>query len=299
VVMVWGGSFTVIKLGLQDMPPMLLGCMRYLLSAFPALLWFARPKVALRWWLAYGLTVGVGQFAFLFLAVRHGLPAGVASVALQTQAFFTLVFARFFLHEPFRARQIVGLLVATPGLLLVATSAGASGAVIEPVAYLLVLASAVCWAGSNIVLNKAAASVKRSDFHLMGFIVWTSLVPPLPFALLSWLMGESWPLAWEAGLLSPLAWGSIVYLAVGGTLLGNGIFSDLMTRHPTGRIAPFTLLVPVFGLSLAALILHEQLSASQWLGCLLVGCGLAITVFGARWRVPAWHPPHLVRSPPR
>src|SRR5437899_445609 len=58
VMLVWGMSFTVIKLGLGDMPPMLMGALRFVLSAFPALLFVPRPKVALRWWLYYGLSVG-------------------------------------------------------------------------------------------------------------------------------------------------------------------------------------------------------------------------------------------------
>lgn len=290
VVMLWGGSFTVIKLGLQDMPPMLLGALRYLLSAFPALLWFARPKVPLRWWLAYGLTVGVGQFAFLFLAVRLGLPAGVASVALQTQAFFTMVFAAVFLGETLRRQQLAGLVLAAGGLALLAQAAMAPGATVPALAWLLVLLAAACWAASNIVLNKAARSVPR--FDLMAFIVWTSLVPPLPFALLSWALDEqvTWHGIWPQ--LSGIAWLSIAYLALGGTLLGNGIFSRLLTRYPAGRISAFTLLVPVAGLSIAHLVIGESLGPTQWLACGLVVLGLVVTTRSFPVREPA------VPSPP-
>lgn len=274
VVLVWGASFTVIKLGLKDTPPMLLGALRYLLSAFPALLWFARPQVPWRWWLAYGLTVGLGQFAFLFLAVRLGLPAGVASVALQTQAFFTLFFAHIFLGEPLRARHLGDMLLAASGLCLLAQPVLADGQNVSLWAYLLVLAAAASWAVSNIVLNKAARSVP--NFDLMGFIVWTSLVPTLPFALLSWGLGET--IQWRNGLpmLTSMAWLSVAYLAVGGTLVGNGVFSFLLTRYPAGRMASFTLLVPVAGLAIASLVLDESLSNLQWLGCSLVVLGLVV-----------------------
>lgn len=276
VVLLWGGSFTVIKVGLHDVPPMLLGALRYLLSAFPALLWFARPRVPWRWWVAYGLTVGVGQFALLFWAVRLGLPAGVASVALQTQAFFTMLFAALFLREPLRRRQLAGLVLAAAGLALLAQPALHGADAVSPWAYVLVLGAAACWALSNIVLRKAAASVPR--FDLMAFIVWTGLVPVLPFALLSWASGEV--VAWQGLVprLQPLGWLAVAYLAFGGTLLGNGIFSWLLTRYPAGRIASFTLLVPVAGLTVANVAGGESLGGLQWFGCGLVTMGLVVTM---------------------
>ena len=276
VVLLWGGSFTVIKLGLQDVPPMLLGALRYLLSAFPALLWFARPRVPWRWWLAYGFSVGVGQFALLFWAVRLGLPAGVASVALQTQAFFTMLFAAAFLGEALRPAMVSGLLIAAAALALLVQPALSGSAAISPWAHVLVLGAASCWAASNIVLRKAARATP--GFDMMAFIVWTSLIPPLPFALLSWATGErvAWHGAWPQ--LSGLAWASVLYLAVGGTLLGNGIFSWLLTRYPAGRIASFTLLVPVAGLGIAVLGTGETLSTTQWLACGLVVLGLVVSV---------------------
>lgn len=277
VILLWGGSFTVIKLGLQDIPPMLLGALRYLLSAFPALLWFARPKVPWRWWLAYGVTVGVGQFAFLFWAVRMGLPAGVASVALQMQAFFTALFAAIFLGEPLRGHQFAGLLLAVLGLGLLMQPALQAGDAISPFAYPLVLAAAASWAASNIVLRKAAKSVV--DFDLMAFIVWTSLVPPLPFALLSLMLGErvEWHGVWP--VLSGAAWLAVGYLAIGGTLLGNGLFSHLLTKYPAGRIASLTLMVPVAGLSIATLVAGETLTGQQWTACGLVCMALVITMW--------------------
>ena len=97
VIIVWGLNFVVIKIGLHDMPPMLLGALRFMLAAFPAILFIRRPQIPLRWLLAYGLTISLGQFAFLFYAMSVGMPAGLASLVLQSQAFFTLLFAALFL----------------------------------------------------------------------------------------------------------------------------------------------------------------------------------------------------------
>lgn len=102
VIVVWGVNFVVIKLGLHGVPPMLLGALRFCLVVFPAILFVPRPKVAWRWLLLYGASISLGQFAFfLFSAIYVGMPAGLASLVLQAQAFFTVILAAiFFMHEP-------------------------------------------------------------------------------------------------------------------------------------------------------------------------------------------------------
>ena len=124
VIVVWGLNFVVIKVGLHGMPPMLMGALRFMLAAFPAILFVRRPQVPLRWMLAYGMTISVGQFAFLFYAMHVGMPAGLASLVLQSQAFFTLFFAALFLGERLRGSNLFGLLVAASGLVLIGLQGG-------------------------------------------------------------------------------------------------------------------------------------------------------------------------------
>src|SRR5690349_22458463 len=97
VVIAWGVNFVVIKVGLHGVPPMLLGALRFTLAAIPAVFFVKRPNVPLFWLLAYGLSISLGQFAFLFYAMYVGMPAGLASLVLQAQAFFTMIFAAILL----------------------------------------------------------------------------------------------------------------------------------------------------------------------------------------------------------
>ena len=271
VIIVWGMNFVVIRIGLDDMPPMLLGALRFLLAAFPAVLFIKRPQVPLRWLLAYGLTISLGQFAFLFSAMSVGMPAGLASLVLQSQAFFTLLFAVLFLGERFRLVNLLGLLVAAGGLLLI----GAQGDGLMTLAgFLLTLCAAAMWALGNIVTRKLG------KVNLVGLVVWGSLIPPLPFLALSWLLEG--PEAIEAALrgFSPTSMLVLVYLAFGATILGYGLWSRLLSRYPASQVAPFSLLVPVVGITSAALLLGEHLSSLQLVGALLVMLGLLLNVCG-------------------
>ncbi|MEX6502638.1 EamA family transporter [Pseudomonas zhanjiangensis] len=273
VIIVWGLNFVVIKVGLHGMPPMLLGALRFLLAAFPAVLFIRRPQLPLRWLLAYGLTISLGQFAFLFSAMSVGMPAGLASLVLHSQAFFTLMFAAMLLGERLRASSLLGLLVAAGGLLLIGRQGGAD---MTLAGLVLTLCAAAMWALGNVVTRKIG------KVNLVGLVVWGSLVPPLPFLALSWLL-EGPEVIDSAlrgiGLETVLV---LIYLAFGATILGYGLWSRLLSRYPVSQVAPFSLLVPVVGLSSSALLLGERLGALQLLGALLVMLGLLINVWGGR-----------------
>ncbi|MBN3755458.1 EamA family transporter [Paraburkholderia sp. Tr-20389] len=271
VVVAWGVNFVVIKVGLHGVPPMLLGALRFMLAAFPAVFFIRRPKMPWRWLLAYGATISLGQFAFLFSAMYVGMPAGLASLVLQAQAFFTLGFAALFLHERFRAQNVLGLVIAAIGLGVIGLQGGHS---MTLAGFILTLCAAVMWALGNIVTKK----VGKVD--LVGLVVWGSLIPPVPFFVLSYLFEG--PQRIEAALtgIGASSVFAIVYLAFVATLLGYGLWSRLLSRYPAGQVAPFSLLVPIVGLASASVFLDEGLSAAQIAGAVLVMAGLAVNVFG-------------------
>ena len=276
VVLAWGVNFVVIKVGLHGVPPLLLGALRFLLAAFPAVLFVKRPKLPLRWLLAYGATISFGQFVFLFTAMYVGMPAGLASVVLQAQAFFTLVFAAIFLGERFHAQNVIGLLVAAAGLAVIGlqSSSGAGPQAMTAAGFLLTLCAACMWALGNIVTKK----VGKVD--LVGLVVWASLIPPLPFLVLSYFMEGPQRIAGALTGIDLHSIGAIIYLAFVATLLGYSLWSRLLSKYPASQVAPFSLLVPIVGLAAAALLLGERLSAAQIGGAALVMAGLAVNVFG-------------------
>ncbi|MFM0202261.1 EamA family transporter [Paraburkholderia fungorum] len=271
VVVAWGVNFVVIKVGLHGVPPMLLGALRFALAAVPAVFFVKRPQMPWRWLFAYGATISLGQFAFLFSAMYVGMPAGLASLVLQAQAFFTLIFAALFLHERFRMPNVVGLLIAAGGLAIIGMQGGHA---MTLAGFVLTLCAAGSWALGNIVTKK----VGKVD--LVGLVVWGSLIPPLPFFALSYAFEGPQRIVAALSGISATSIFAIVYLAFIATLIGYGLWSRLLSRYPASQVAPFSLLVPIVGLASASLFLDEQLSAAQIAGALLVMAGLAVNVFG-------------------
>ena len=286
VVALWGANFTVVKLGLDGVPPMLLAALRFVFAVFPAIFFVARPTVKPIYWITYGLLIGVGMYGTLFFAMTVGMPAGIASVVLQSQAFFTLLLAGLFLKESFSVIHMAGLAIAAIGLYFVGCyTTDFSVPVIPPVAFLLTITGAVFWGLSNILVRKAVASATANgeDLNIMSLIVWSSLIPPIPLFLLAVLLDTPQTISSAILSMNRLSIFSILYLAYGATLFGFGLWSTLLARHPASKVAPLSLLVPVFGLLTARIVLGEHLTISQWSGCLLVIIGLLVSMFGRQF----------------
>ena len=286
VVLIWGVNFVVIRWGLNEVPPFLLAAARFSLVVFPAIFFIKKPNVPWRWLIAYGWFNSFGQFALLFWAMKVGMPAGLASVVHQAQVFFTLIFSVLILQQRTQVTQWLGLMIAVLGLALIAYGknvGSAAGMQMTTVGLLLNLLGAASWAMGNVVVSAMRrAGIQPEPF---GLVIWSSLIPIVPFLLISGLFERHVYPDWQA-----ISWHSMVsalYLAWAATLLGYGLWSRLLSQYEPNRVAPFTLLVPVVGLLTAWLVLGERLNQWQLWGsaCLLIG--LAVNVLGLRaWR--AW-----------
>lgn len=273
IIVAWGVNFVVIRWGLDEIPPFLLGGLRFLLVA-PAVFFVPRPAVSWRVLLMFGMTLSFGQFALLFTAMTVGMSAGLASLVLQSQAFFTVLIAALFLGEKVRPHHVVGMAVAAIGLGLI--EQGAYGGNVTLLGFVLTLGAALNWACGNIIV-KAVGKV-----DMLSLVVWGALVPPIPFFIMSWVF-EGPEVIWHSlENLSMTGVGALLYLAFAATTLGYVLWGRLLRRHPVSKVAPLSLLVPIVGLLSAALLLGERMHLQQWFGGLIVMVGLMINLMGLR-----------------
>lgn len=267
VMAIWGTNFVVIKLALAHLPPLTFAAFRFTLAALPAVFFFKRPKVGWRVMAAYGVLIGVGQFGLLYVAMRGSISPGLASLVVQTQAFFTIGLSMVFTGERLRGFQLVALLLATAGLGWLMVHAGSE---VTPLGLGLVLVAAMSWAGGNTVQRTA------NPPNMLAFVVWSSLfaIPPL-FALA--FVFDGWP-AIAAGVMqsTPATWAAVLWQSIGNTLFGYAVWGWLLARYPAATISPLSLLVPVFGMAASAALLREPLLAWKVTAAVLVLSGLAL-----------------------
>lgn len=277
VAVLWGLNFVAIDLGLHpaghDVPPLLFVALRFLLVVFPCIFFIRKPDISWAAILGVGLFMSAGQFGLLYLAMAWGMPAGLASLVLQAQVLLTILLAALFLGERPRKKQLAGVALGVLGLGVVALGRSAATPVLP---LLVVLAAALSWAVGNVIASKAKAASG------LGLVVWSGAVVPLPLAGLS-LLVDGPVVVWET--LATLQWPTILsalYTAIFASLVGYGIWNRLLATHPSSAVVPFTLLVPVVGMSAAWLILGEVPNGAELAGGVLLLGGVATAVISRR-----------------
>jgi O-acetylserine/cysteine efflux transporter len=224
------------------------------------------------------------KFSMLFVGMDIGMPAGLASLVLQVQAFFTLGFAALLLGERMRGAQVAGLVLAGGGLALVA---GGLDGVATPAGFALVIAAAAAWGVGNVAIKRAAPA------DPLRFMTWMCLIPPLPMFALSLAFEGPREVGDALAGIDLGGFAAVAYIAFAATTVGWGLWAYLMRAYPSSTVAPFSLLVPVFGLGFAALLLGEPLTVRVVIAAVLVVAGVFLTQRAPRIS------PHIARIPAR
>jgi O-acetylserine/cysteine efflux transporter len=269
VAVIWGFNFVMIKAGLDELPPILLCALRFFFAAFPAVFFIRRPNIAFRQVAAFGLVMFALQFTLLFFGMAAGVTAGLASLLLQVQVFFTILLAIMFLHEKPSAWQIAGAIIAFSGIGLVSANLGGD---ISALGMGLIIAAAASWGAGNLI------SKRLGKIDMLALVVWGSFVAWPPLLLVSFIFEQNF---WDLEVLSGLTWRSVAaigYNAYPVTLLGFAAWNWLMSHYPAATVAPFSLLVPVFGLASSAWVMDEPIHPWKIGAAVLIIAGLCINL---------------------
>jgi O-acetylserine/cysteine efflux transporter len=268
---IWGLAFVTYPFALEGFSAPQLTALRFLIAGLPVVL-VPRPRVAWRSIVLVGLTLFAGQFLLLFFAFVAGMPAGLASVTQQMQAFFTVLLAAVFLREVPTGRHGAGIGIAFAGLALIGLSTGAD---LKPVALGLALAAALSWAVGNILVKRLAG------VPVFPLMVWASLVAPVPAFLLASLDDRHPPFIDAIAAASWPAIAATVYLGTLATPVAYGMWGGLLQRHPAALVAPFALISPCTGVVASALMSGEAFGPMRYAGMALILAGLAVVVLPA------------------
>jgi O-acetylserine/cysteine efflux transporter len=271
VAFIWGFNFVVIAIGLDSFPPILFSALRFVCAAFPAVLFWGKGDIEWRWILSIGIILGIVMFSLLYLGMSAGMPAGLSSLVLQIQAVFTLILSIAVLRDMPTRWQTIGMVVAFLGIGLLAIDRYETTSFLG---LMLVIISGFAWAVSNILMKLCG------NIDMFRLIIWMSLIPPIPLFLIS--------LRFETGqmkALSHMSWagaGSVLYTGLVSTVLAFAIWGKLFREYSPNMVAPFALLVPIFGMFSSFIVLNERFTSLEFIATGLVFAGIASIVFGAK-----------------
>jgi O-acetylserine/cysteine efflux transporter len=274
VALLWGVNFVAVKIGLQQFPPILFMAMRFAVVALCLIPWMGKPKLPLKTLLFMALSYGTAYHGLLFTGVYQGISIASSIIAIQLNVPFTALLSYLVYREPLGWQRAMGMIIAFAGVVCLV---GSPDIGLHPMAFFMVVGAAFFWAVFNVHLKKIGPT------SVMSLLGWVSVFT-VPMLLSISLLVERPDLAHFAAHLTVPALGGLLYTSLLSTVVGFGLWSYLLRFHSVNHIAPFSLLMPLFGIVASVYFLDEHLSLYGWLGGTLTIIGVALVVSHSRKR---------------
>ncbi len=270
---IWGTNFVIMKNTVNIMPPLMLAALRFFFTLMPAVFFVSRPKVGWKNLMGYGLSIGVVQFGCLYIAVNEHITPGLASLVVQTQVIFTIGLSVYLNSERLRAYQFFALVLAVLGLMVIGLHADAQSSLMG---LSLTVIAALGWATGNI-FSKNAIGV-----NMVSYVVWSTVFSVPVLLCMSLYFEGVQSFASQLVSLTWQTWFAVLWQSWANTIFGYGIWGWLLARYTAVSVAPFALLVPVFGMGASAILLDESLPLWKIGAATLVIAAMLLNTFGAK-----------------
>ena len=275
VAVIWGLAFVASRIALDELSPALMTALRFSIAAVPCL-FVRKPKVSWPLLIAISFTLFLGQFLSQAYGIAHGVPVGLSSVIVQSQALFTIAFAAIAFREIPTPMQAVGIAIATIGLLMICGTVGYDFSV---AAFAVLMISPISFAVGNLLLRRAQGAPM---FDLFAWLCLTSAIPLFALALIADGAAPTWH---SLVHMSPTA--LLCMLALGGisTSIAYWLWGRLLRDYPAAQVVPFALLVPFVGAGASSIVFGERFGALRLAGMVTVIGGIALMLLSKRPRV--------------
>lgn len=272
VTIIWGVNFAVSKLGMDQIPPLMLSALRFSVVAC-AVVFIPRPKIDWRLVCGIAIFIGVIKFSLLFIALDIGFGAGLSSVVVQGQVFFTIMLVFVIFKERIDKFQIAGLIIGFTGLAIMGFDDGSS---FNLTGFFLVITAAICWAIANMFFRQTG------NTSAVAVIVWASLYAAGPIWILSAIFEGPDRIISSFTNIGTIGIATVLYVSILSTLLAYSVWGKMLSKYKAADVTPFALLIPVSGLLGGILLLDEKISLLAQIGIATIMFGLTITVIGGR-----------------
>src|SRR5246500_602552 len=275
VSVIWGLAFVASRIALDEFSPALMTALRFAVAAVPCL-FVRKPKVSWPLLIAISSTLFLGQFLAQAYGLAHGVPVGLTSVIVQSQALFTIAFAVIAFREMPTPMQGLGIAIATLGLLMISGTVGFDFSV---GAFAVLMISPVSFAVGNLALRRAQGA------RMYDLFAWLCLTAAVPLFALTLVTNGPQP-TWHAlSHMSLTGLACMIFLGGISTSISYWLWGRLLRDYPAAQVVPFALLVPFVGAASSTLVFGERFGALRLSGMIIVVCGIAIMLLSKRSQV--------------
>jgi O-acetylserine/cysteine efflux transporter len=276
VAVIWGLGYLAIRSALDEMSPALKTTLRFAIAAVPCL-FVPRPNVSWPILISISFWLFLGQFLAQAWGMAHGVPAGLASVIVQSQALFTVAFAALAFREIPTRLQVAGIGIAMVGLLMICGTVGFDFSV---GAFAVLMIAPVSFAIGNLLLRRA------KHVPMFDLFAWLCLVPPLPLLALTLALDGPQATWHSLAYMSPTGLVSILFVGAFSTCVGYWLWGRLLRDYTAAQVVPFALLVPFVGAAASSIVFGETFGPLRLAGMITVIGGVAIMLLSKRQFAP-------------
>lgn len=273
VVGVWGSNFVVMKNTVEVIPPLMLATLRFFFTLFPALLFIKRPRVNVFNLMGYGVSIGVIQFGVLYEAINGHITPGLASLVVQSQAFFTVGFSIYFTGERVQRVQWYALILGLLGMAIIVFHADAET---SELGLLMTILASLGWSFGNMFSKRA------HGVQMLSYVVWSSAFSVPILLMLSIYVEGAESFESHLAALNWQSWSAVLWQSWANSLFGYGVWGWMLARYSAATISPFSLLVPIFGMASSALWLGESLPAWKIIAAVIIVLAMLLNYLGDR-----------------
>ena len=272
VAVIWGLGFVASRIALDEFSPELMTTLRFAIAALPCL-FVRKPDVSWPLLIAISFSLFLGQFLAQAFAIAHGVPVGLSSVIVQSQALFTIGFAAIAFRELPSRTQAVGIGVAAAGLLMICGTVGYDFSV---GAFAIIMICPISFAIGNLLLRRA------QDVRMFDLFAWLCLVAAVPLSVLTLVTNGPQP-TWHAlSHMSPTGLTSMLYIGGISTSIAYWLWGRLLRDYPVAQVVPFALLVPFIGSASSSIVFGETFGPLRLAGMVTVVGGIAVMLLAKR-----------------
>ncbi len=272
VAVIWGLGFVASRIALDEFSPELMTTLRFAIAALPCL-FVRKPDVSWPLLIAISFSLFLGQFLAQAFAIAHGVPVGLSSVIVQSQALFTIGFAAIAFRELPSRTQTVGIGIAAIGLLMICGTVGYDFSV---GAFAIIMICPISFAIGNLLLRRA------QDVRMFDLFAWLCLVAAVPLSVLTLVTNGPQP-TWHAlSHMSLTGLTSMLYIGGISTSIAYWLWGRLLRDYPVAQVVPFALLVPFIGSASSSIVFGETFGPLRLAGMVTVVGGIAVMLLAKR-----------------
>lgn len=274
LVVLWGVTWSTIKVGLRDMPPMLFAGFRTLIGGLVLVLVALRHVDRFQWkssWRVYIISCLLNVVLFFGLQTMglYYLPSGLLSVLVYFEPILVGLLASWWLGERLTAFKLTGLVLGFLGI--AAVSLHSLDGATSTIGIVLGLAAAISWAVGTVYLKRVQG---QSD------VLWTVAVQFTLGGILLLLVGFTRePI--DAIHVNTTLLLSLLYSAVGGVSLSWFLWLRLVQAGAVSTVSAYVFFVPLLSVAIGIVFLHEAMSGWLFAGLALVVASIYLVNRGA------------------